>query len=135
MRLGFGPSAIGMLPRGYVQNAAPMHVYREAVEAGRPPIARGFVLDDDDRLRASVIERLMCDLQVDLGQVCKVFGHESGFFTEEVAGLTALEADGLVEVDDKIIRVTEQGRPFVRMVCAGFDSYFRAGEERSAPAV
>jgi len=135
VRLGFGPSAIGTLPRGYVQNAAPMLAYWDAVETGQLPIARGLVLDDDDRLRASVIERLMCDLQVDLGQVCKVFGHESGFFTEEVAGLTALEADGLVEVDDKIIRVTEQGRPFVRMVCAGFDSYFRAGEERSAHAV
>jgi oxygen-independent coproporphyrinogen-3 oxidase len=135
VRLGFGPSAIGMLPRGYVQNAAPMHVYRDSVAAGQLPIARGLVLDGDDRLRAAVIERLMCDLQVDLGQVSKVFGRESDAFTEEVAGLAALEADGLVEVDDKIIRVTEQGRPFVRMVCAGFDSYFRAGEERSAPAV
>ena len=135
VRLGFGPSAIGTLPRGYVQNAAPMHVYRDAVEAGQLPIARGLVLDDDDRLRAAVIERLMCDFQVDLGKVCKDFGRESGVFAEEVAGLTALEADGLVELDNKIIRVTEQGRPFLRVVCAGFDSYVRTEEERSAPAV
>jgi oxygen-independent coproporphyrinogen-3 oxidase len=135
VRLGFGPSAIGALPRGYVQNAAPMHVYREAVEADRLPIARGFVLDDDDRLRATVIERLMCDLQVDLGEVCKGFDRESRVFAQEVAGLSALAADGLVEVDEKIIRVTEQGRPFVRMVCAGFDSYYRTGVERSTPAV
>ncbi len=39
------------------------------------------------------------------------------------------------EVCDKIVRVTEQGRPFVRMVCAGFDSYVRTGEERAVPAV
>ncbi len=77
----------------------------------------------------------MCDLQVDLGEVCKVFGRDPGVFAEEVAGLTALEADGLVELDNKIIRVTEQGRPFVRVVWAGFDSYFRTGEERSAPVV
>ncbi len=135
VRLGFGPSAIGALPRGYVQNAAPMHVYREAVEAGRPPIARGFVLDDDDRLRAAVIERLMCDLQVDLGEVCKGLDRESRVFAEEVAGLSALAADGLVEMDEKIFRITERGRPFVRVVCASFDSYFRTGKERSAPAV
>jgi oxygen-independent coproporphyrinogen-3 oxidase len=134
-RLGFGPSAIGTLPRGYVQNEASMHAYRDAVEAGRLPIARGLALDDDDRLRAAVIERLMCDLRVDLGAVCKGFGRESGVFAEEVAGLSALEADGLVELDDKIIRVTERGRPFLRVVCAGFDSYFRTGKERSAPAV
>ncbi len=105
------------------------------MEAGQLPITRGLVLDDDDRLRAAVIERLMCDLQVDLGEVCKVFGRDPSVFAEEVAGLSALEADGLVEMDDKIIRVTEQGRPFVRVVCAGFDSYFRTGEERSAPVV
>ncbi len=102
---------------------------------GQPPIARVLVLDDDDRLRAAVIERLMCDLQVDLGEVCKGFGRDSCVFAEEVAGLSALEADGLVQLDDKIIRVTEQGRPFVRVVCAGFGSLFRTGEERSAPAV
>ncbi|MCH8912863.1 MAG: oxygen-independent coproporphyrinogen III oxidase, partial [Planctomycetes bacterium] len=135
VRLGFGPSAIGTLPRGYVQNAAPMHAYRDAVEAGQLPIARGLVLDDDDRLRAAVIERLMCDLRVDLGQVCKDFGRDPGVFAAELAGLSALEADGLVELDDKIIRVTEQGRPFVRVVCAGFDSHVRIGEERAVLAV
>jgi oxygen-independent coproporphyrinogen-3 oxidase len=135
VRLGFGPSAIGTLPRGYVQNAAPMHVYRDAVEAGQLPIARGLVLDDDDRLRAAVIERLMCDLQVDLGEVCKGFGRDAGVFAEEVAGLSVLAADGLVELGDKIVRITVQGRPFVRMVCAGFDSYIRTGNERLAPAV
>jgi oxygen-independent coproporphyrinogen-3 oxidase len=135
VRLGFGPSAIGALPWGYIQNAAPMRVYRDAVEAGQPPIARGFVLDDDDRLRAAVIERLMCDLRVDLGEVCKGFGRDAGVFAEEVAGLSALAADGLVELGDKIVRITVQGRPFVRIVCAGFDSYYRTGVERSTPAV
>jgi oxygen-independent coproporphyrinogen-3 oxidase len=135
VRLGFGPSAIGTLPRGYVQNAASMHVYRDTVEAGQLPIARGLVLDDDDRLRAAIIERLMCDNKVDLGEVCKDFGRDAGVIAESVAGLTALEADGLVQIDDKIVWVTEQGRPFVRVVCAGFDSYVRTGEKRSATAV
>jgi oxygen-independent coproporphyrinogen-3 oxidase len=112
-----------------------MHAYRDAVEAGQLPITRGLVLDDDDRLRAAVIERLMCDLQVDLGDVCEGFGRDSCVFAKEVAGLTALAADGLVEMDDEIIRVTERGRPFVRVVCASFDSYFRTGKEGSAPAV
>ncbi len=92
-------------------------------------------MDDDDRLRAAVIKRLMCDLQVDLGDVCEGFGRDSCVFAKEVAGLTALAADGLVEMDDEIIRVTERGRPFVRVVCAGFDSQIRTGKERSAPAV
>ena len=77
----------------------------------------------------------MCDLRVDLGQVCKDFGRDPGVFAAEWAGLSALEADGLVQLDDKIIRVTEQGRPFVRVVCAGFDSHVRIGEERAVLAV
>jgi oxygen-independent coproporphyrinogen-3 oxidase len=74
--LGFGASAIGSLPQGYVQNVSPLKDYGEAIADGRLPTARGVALNADDRLRGAVIERLMCDLRVDLGALCEEHGRE-----------------------------------------------------------
>ena len=61
--IGFGPSAIGSLPGGYVQNTPHMIGYRDAIMAGRPATVRGRAVTAEDRLRGRIIERLMCDLQ------------------------------------------------------------------------
>ena len=135
VRLGFGPSAIGMLPQGYVQNEVAMPAYRSAVSAGHPPTTRGLRLTPDDRLRGAVIERLMCDLAVDLGAQCAQFGADPRVFAEDLDALREMEADGIVAVDGRSIRVTETGRPFVRTVCAAFDRYLRPDETRHARAV
>lgn len=134
-RLGFGPSAIGGLPQGFVQNTAAMPAYRDAVEAGALPVQRGRALSDDDRLRGAVIERLMCDMAVDLAEVCETFGAHPEVFREALDSLAGSAADGLVSIDGQRIGVTERGRPFVRAVCARFDRYLNPGEQRHARTV
>ena len=64
--IGFGASAIGALPQGYVQNAPTAAAYGKAIESGGLATVRGVALRADDRLRREMIERLMCDLEVDL---------------------------------------------------------------------
>jgi oxygen-independent coproporphyrinogen-3 oxidase len=135
VRLGFGASAIGSLPQGFVQNQVPMHAYRGALEAGGLPIARGLVLGDDDRLRGAVIEQLMCFLEVDLAEVCREFGAEPSGFAGEIDSLAEMAADGLVVIEGWRLRVTERGRPFVRTLCAAFDAYLEPGATRHAQAV
>lgn len=133
--LGFGASAIGSLPQGYVQNAAPLHAYGAAVEAGRLPIARGRALDAEDRLRADVIERLMCDLAVDLAAVCRSHGCEPSHFAHAVDQLDPLVRDGLATIHGDRIAVTTEGRAFVRLIAAAFDAYLEQGAARHARAV
>ncbi|MFQ6017409.1 MAG: oxygen-independent coproporphyrinogen III oxidase [Kiloniellaceae bacterium] len=135
VRLGFGASAIGLLPQGHVQNAVPLRAYRDAVAGGRLPVARGLALDDDDRLRAAVIERLMCDLEVDLEKLCREFDCAPGVFAAELSDLAPMQADGLVVVEQASISVTEQGRPFVRTVCAVFDRYLQPDKVSHVRAV
>jgi oxygen-independent coproporphyrinogen-3 oxidase len=96
---------------------------------------RGFILDDDDRLRRDIIERLMCDLAVDLAAAARRHGRETGAFASELAALEPMVEDGFVEIADERITVTEAGRPFVRAVAATFDRYFRHGEARHSMAV
>jgi oxygen-independent coproporphyrinogen-3 oxidase len=50
--LGFGASAIGHLPQGYVQNEVHTRAYTEAIASGRSATVKGYALTDDDRLRA-----------------------------------------------------------------------------------
>ena len=135
LAVGFGPAAIGMLPQGFVQNQVPMKAYREAIEAGALPVARGLALTADDRLRGAAIERLMCFLEVDLGAIAQGFEADPRVFTGALATLEEMAADGLVEIDGWRVRVTGAGRPFLRTACAAFDGYLEPDAVRHAQAV
>jgi oxygen-independent coproporphyrinogen-3 oxidase len=121
--IGLGPSAIGTLPQGYVQNETGINGWSQAVQAGRLPIARGVAVDGEDLLRRAVIERLMCDGVVDLDDVAAALDVEPDHFDEDLARLAPLVEDGLATVDGSRIAMTPQGRPLVRVAAACFDLY------------
>ncbi|MFG1361231.1 oxygen-independent coproporphyrinogen III oxidase [Xanthobacter pseudotagetidis] len=124
--LGFGTSAIGALPQGYAQNIASTPLWHKAVAEGRLPVARGIAVTAEDRLRRDVIERLMCDLEVDLDAACDRHGFARGTFAAEFAGMADLVADGLAEVSGGVVRVPEAARAFTRVACARFDARLAA---------
>ncbi len=128
--IGFGTSAIGSLPQGYVQNAATTVGYRDAIADGRLATSRGVALTEDDRLRRSIIERLMCDFAIDLDTVAA----ESDF-TSELAEIDELARDGLVKRDGLLLEIPEESRLLVRNVCAVFDRHLEAGAPRHSRAV
>ncbi len=128
--IGLGASAIGKLPQGFVQNAPDTAGYARAVEGGRFATVKGLALTEEDRLRASIIERLMCDLEIDLDG----FGG-AGCFTAEIATLRSLADEGLVRIDGSRIAVTEAGRPYIRIAAAAFDTYLAASQKRHSVAV
>jgi oxygen-independent coproporphyrinogen-3 oxidase len=123
--LGLGASSIGALPQGYVQNATGVPAYEAAINQGQLPVARGVALSADDRLRRAVIERIMCDLELDIPALAKAMGADPAPLLEDAAPLSGFAADGLVEWDGRHVRVTERGRPFVRNVAALFDVYLK----------
>lgn len=132
--LGFGASAIGQLPQGYVQNTPKVTAYMDAVSLGQLPIARGIALSADDRFRAAIIERLMCDLVVDLAGIAGAHGREEDDLAAERAALWALQREGIVSFDGNRVAVPELARALVRQVAAVFDAYLgKAGTH--APAV
>jgi oxygen-independent coproporphyrinogen-3 oxidase len=133
--IGFGASGIGSLPQGYVVNVGETHFYLDAIREGRLATARGIATSDEDCMRRAVIERLMCDLEVDLDAVAAGFGKSGDHFAEELASLAPLVEDGLVTLAGNRITVTEEGRTLVRAVCAAFDRYLKRGEQRHSKAV
>lgn len=133
--IGLGASSIGSLPQGYVQNIPDVPHYREAVKAGRLPVARGVALSDEDRARRAVIERLMCDLEVDLDAVAQSHGMDSGMFRDSLRALDDLAKDGVVSIAGNRVRIAENWRAATRLVCAAFDTYLENGIGKHALAV
>ncbi len=134
--VGLGASAIGKLPQGIVQNAPDTSGYSRAVASGQFATVRGLALTRDDRVRGRIIERLMCDLDVDVAAISRDVGDRAGgCFDDAIASLRRLEDEGFVVIDGRRIRITDKGRPFVRVVAAAFDAYLPDGRTRHSVAV
>jgi oxygen-independent coproporphyrinogen-3 oxidase len=132
--IGFGTSAIGSLPQGYAQNASNTVAYREAIAAGRLATVRGRALSDEDRLRRDVISSLMCNLAVDLADICATHRVGADHFAAELARLDEYIDEGIVARDGSKLTLPEPARPFVRTVCAVFDQYMTNDESRFSRA-
>jgi oxygen-independent coproporphyrinogen-3 oxidase len=133
--IGLGASAIGQSALGYVQNVSAVKPWRERIEAGEPATARGLALTADDLLRGEIIERLMCDLRVDVGAVLQRRGFAVDYLSSEMAALGPLAADGLARVDRGVVTVPEAMRMLVRRVASAFDAYLDPALGRHAVAV
>ena len=133
--VGLGASSISALPQGYVQNLPEVPEWRKALDEGRLPVARGIALSDDDRLRRTIIERLMCDLEVNLDAVAAPFGKSASDFAGEMTALEPLAVQGLVSRSGARISVPPAARSAIRLVAAAFDSYLARSNAVHAPAV
>jgi len=132
--LGLGASAIGHLSQGYVQNAAAAGDYARRIKENALATVRGFALSPEDRMRARVIERLMCDFSFSSIALQREFGDASARLAKKAAELAGADRDGLVEMTADGFRCTELGRVFVRTLCTQFDSYWR-GDDRHSLAI
>lgn len=121
--IGFGASAIGRLPQGYVQNEVVIGRYAERVADGAPPVAKGYRLTADDRLRAELIERLMCDLEVDIPAVCARHAADPASLEPSLRKLDELSHDGLIRFDGSRVLMPEGSRLLVRKAASAFDAY------------
>jgi oxygen-independent coproporphyrinogen-3 oxidase len=133
--IGFGTSAIGVLPQGYVQNASSTATYRDTIQDGCLATVRGRTLTEEDRLRREIIEQLMCNLEVDLAATAAAWNRDLNDFATELFEIEALAERGLVHRSDGTITVAEDARPLLRTICAVFDAYLSNQEARYSRAV
>lgn len=130
-----GPSSIGRFGAGFVQNAVATDVWGRAVEAGRLPAARRLPVTEEDELRAAVIERVMCDLRVDVGAVCVDRGFAPEALDSCFSGIAELEPLGLCRRKGRVVEVPVEAARLVRTVAACFDAQLSGPARRHAQAV
>ena len=133
--IAFGPSAISETPLGYAQNEPDLATWSKQVAAGLSSVHRGIVLTDEDRLRRAVIERLMCDLFVDLEAVANRFNVHPVVFLLALDRLEDFVDDGMVEIDVWQIKVPDEARIAVRSIASACDDWLKPDSTRHAAAV
>ncbi len=122
--IGLGVSSIGSIGSLLAQNSPSTAEYQATIEQGRLPIVRGVELDDDDRLRADVIQALMCFDELDTGRFGGTHSIDfDSYFEAEMERLVPLTDDGLVSFDGRTIRVTSRGRLLLRSIAMVFDRH------------
>ena len=130
--IGLGVSAIGKVGATYSQNAKTLEDYEDLLDQGQLPIVRGLGVSRDDLLRRAVIMALMCQGEVLFESIesAHLIDFRS-YFGAELERLEVMQDDGLVELSDTAIRVTQMGWFFVRGVAMVFDKYLQADRTRA----
>src|SRR3569833_1846061 len=93
----FGMSAISQIPDAYWQNEKDLLKYYAALDAGKVPLTRGYVVSDEDKIRRDTIMRVMCDLGLDYAAMSNRLGiNFSSHFERVFVLLVVFVSDGLV---------------------------------------
>lgn len=125
--IGLGTSAISQLGDLYCQNATDLHAYQQLLDRDQLPTLRGLRCTADDRLRRAVIQRLICDFSLDIGDLEQRFGIDfAQYFHRSWPALQQMARDGLITLDARRLDVTPIGRLLIRAVCMPFDDYLPA---------
>jgi len=120
--IGMGASSISRLPQGYVQNASATAAYLGRIREGMFAAARGHRFTEEDKSRARLIERLMCDFKVSLQDMKAPDGKPMPLLAEEFLRVAHKFAP-FVELADGVLTITPEGRPLARMIAREFDLY------------
>ncbi|MDH3334703.1 MAG: oxygen-independent coproporphyrinogen III oxidase [Gammaproteobacteria bacterium] len=136
--VSLGVSGIGGIGNMFAQNAVSTIEYEEIIERGELPIKKGLLIDDDDLLRAAVIQDLMCYDSLsydDFGASHNIDFRE--YFEDEIKKLKVLEDDDLLELSDSGIGITPKGRLLLRNIAMTFDRYIdlEENEHRFSKAI
>jgi oxygen-independent coproporphyrinogen-3 oxidase len=127
--VALGVSAIGSIGNVFAQSAVTTMEYEALIENGQLPIRKGIAVDDDDLMRADVIQALMCYDKLSFEE----FGAKhridfASYFAAEIEHLQPLADDGLIELDQSGVIITQKGRLLLRSIAMVFDRYIDQAE-------
>ncbi len=121
---GFGMSSISETSGAFRQNHKDLPDYIAALEAGRLPIERGYLLSSDDRHRRLIISAIMCGKEINFAQLSQQLGLDfATTYATELASLADLENDQLLVRQPQGLAVTPLGRLFLRIIAMRFDAH------------
>jgi len=117
-QIGLGVSSISDIGVGFSQNVKSVEPYLEKVKAGEIPIAKGHLHSDEDSFLRKHILNLTCKHET--SWYCPE-DEELHYMRHRLPELMTFKDEGLIELGNDAISVTEKGRFFVRQICSVID--------------
>ena len=117
MMVGLGVSAIGDSWYGFVQNVKKIEDYYEILEKKILPVCKGHILTGDDLKIRQHIHNLMCHFETSWTES----NNHLREIPEIISRLEEMKKDKLLTIEKNAIKVTQEGRAFVRNICMAFD--------------
>ena len=116
LMVGLGMSSISDSWYVFAHSEKSVEEYQKIVDQGIIPVVKGHILNEEDLIIRQHILNLMCRLETS-------WDLQTSFPEIENAlqSLKEMEADGLVEISDNTIKITDKGRAFTRNVAMTFD--------------
>lgn len=118
--IGLGASSISRIG-GFFHNETGTATYAKVIASGSLAVARQHVWSNEDILRGRVIEELLCNFQADLGALRQRHGALGDVMVDAMS--CAARFSDMVILEGNVLRVTEAGRPVVRVLAHCFDRY------------
>ncbi len=129
---GLGITSISQIGRCYAQNVKKENEYYTLLNDSTFPIERGYYLSDDDLLRRHVITKIMCDFEIDFESIEIQFKIEfEKYFSKALEGMIEFITDGLVELKNRKLVVTQMGRLLIRNIAMNFDWYIEQKTDKA----
>lgn len=130
-----GASSIGAFDGGYVQNIVATGQYQDALKTGASVASKGYRMTADDRIRAHMIERLMCDFRISFDDLEERFGPEAETYINDACAIADEDDHGLCGVDVDGFFMAGDARAFTRIVASRFDAHLNRSDFRYSKAV
>ena len=135
----FGVTGISQLSTAYSQNSKDLDTYISWVEKGRLPVAKGYILNEDEQITRTVISELMCnytinwkEIAVDLNLAVERVKSAVNYNTD---ALMEFEKDGIIEFNEDMLSILPDATLFVRNVAASFDRLLGTKENRYSKSI
>lgn len=129
----FGVTGISQLTYAYAQNEKDIQQYIEKVEQGTLPTCKGYLLSEQELVTRKTIDMLMCNYQIDWNKLAtqagKTVDELKSILEYDNSKIKELAGDGVIEVSDDRIVMTEEGRMFVRNVATAFDPLMKNNQK------
>ncbi len=116
MLIGLGASSISDVWIGFAQNEKKVESYEEALTHYQIPVVKGHALTSEDLEVRTLILNLICKGESEIPESIW-----SQIPTDHLNQLHAMVNEGLIELEGKHLKITNDGMAVVRNICSLFD--------------
>jgi oxygen-independent coproporphyrinogen-3 oxidase len=117
LMIGLGVSSISDSWNAFAQNEKVLEDYYARLDNNEIPVYRGHILNTEDLIIRRHILNIMCQFETSWKDKTQQFPELQNILD----ALQEMVHDGLLDIQEDALTVTEKGKPFVRNICMAFD--------------